>query len=866
LTDSFKLNVVVRNFGRAINRQYRIEVVRKFNDDSTIAYDTIVNPVLYSDTLTLVLRNTRGGGFGNNTFTVNIDADGIIDEISETNNTVSLQYFIPLDGTKNLFPSDFAIVNTKAVDLSFQSTDLLSDEREFLLQIDTAYDFSSSYKKEYLVKGKVLARQAVTLLESDTIVYYWRTKLANPGENESAEWDLNSFTFIDNGPEGWAQVSFPQFNNNPSVGLVKDPEIKRLKFEENTLDIAIRNYSAAANKPRDSVSVKVNGVEYNLYHENNGATGCRLNTINLIAFDRKSTQPYAALYFKWYEIQLIYGGRRLICGREPYITNSFKSNEMVTGKNDDLIQYIDNVSEGDSVVLYNIGDADYANWPAAAKSKLGEIGISLAQLSNLQSGEAVVIFGKKGSAPGSAQFFRTSPTQPVPHKLVVNKTITGRYNSGNMNTSLIGPAQHWEDLIIQHKEAEAQDVYEFKITGIRLNGSQQVLRTGVTANEDLSFIDAEEFPYLRIEFQTTDDVLLTPVQLTKWLVTYEPFAEGIILYQGAREQQTVSEGDIWSAPYSFINISNRNFNGPLTVNYKAVNVSTFATASNTITINAPVPGDTTDFTIDINTTGQAGINDVEVFANPYQQPEQYFDNNVINLTNHLNVRGDLFSPVMDVTIDGRHLASNDFVSANPEIQIRVWDENRYLLKKDTTGLNIFLAYPCDTDDCNFESIHFSREDIQWFPATDTSDFIVRFNPADLAPGEYTLRVEAKDGSGNQSGREPYEISFIVSAETGISISKAYPNPFDYKTNFSIIIFGSDVPESFQMQIISLTGDVVHVFDNNDLPDFHVGTNTVRWSGTDSNGNSLPNGVYIYRMILKMAGKEYEGRGKVILAR
>src|SRR5205085_8762555 len=104
------------------------------------------------------------------------------------------------------------------------------------------------------------------------------------------------------------------------------------------------------------------------------------------------------------------------------------------------IQYVDNISEGDSVVLYSIGDADYANWPAAARTKLGELGITVSQLTDLQPGEPVVIFGKKGAAPGTATFYRASPSDPNPLKLTVSRTVTGGYTNGNMNSALIGPA------------------------------------------------------------------------------------------------------------------------------------------------------------------------------------------------------------------------------------------------------------------------------------------------------------------------------------------------------------------------------------------------------------------------------------------
>jgi hypothetical protein len=462
-----------------------------------------------------------------------VDADDIVDELSESNNIVSYEYFIPSNSTRNLYPYNFAIVHNQQVRLSFQNTDVQIDERKFELELDTVNTFDSGFKQQYTITAAVLASQQVNLPAADTAVYYWRTRFAEPGENESGEWAVHSFTYIVNGPEGWAQAHFPQFESNENAGLVQDPILRRLRYEETISDIAIKTFSAAAAKPADSVSVKINGAEFNLVQEGDA---CRNNTINLIAFDRKSNQPYAGIYFKWYDLLYSYGGRRLLCGREPYVINSFTPEELVTGNQDDLIQYIDNIHAGDSVVLFNIGDAGYPQWPAAARDKLAEVGISLAQLTSLQEGEPLVIFGRKGSAEGTAKIFRAAASEPA---LIVSETIAGRYTSGVMSSAVIGPAQHWNKLIFQTGEKESTDDVSISVVGISPEGQQDTLMLAASSGEDLSFIDAQAYPFLKILFQTGDDINLTPVQLRKWLVLYETVPEGLVFYRGPSDLQIV---------------------------------------------------------------------------------------------------------------------------------------------------------------------------------------------------------------------------------------------------------------------------------------------------------------------------------------
>src|SRR5690606_10941507 len=112
-----------------------------------------------------------------------------------------------------------------------------------------------------------------------------------------------------------------------------------------------------------------------------------------------------------------------------------------------IAEYIDNIEAGDSVVLFSIGDAGYASWSATVKTKLGEIGIAVAQIDALQPGEPVVIFARKGAAPGTAVFHRTAAMPANQQELQVNGSVTGRFTSGRMTSVLIGPAEAWQQLV-----------------------------------------------------------------------------------------------------------------------------------------------------------------------------------------------------------------------------------------------------------------------------------------------------------------------------------------------------------------------------------------------------------------------------------
>jgi hypothetical protein len=866
LLDSIKLNVVVKNFGIAKNQNFKVSITRTFADGSTEVYQSTVPAVLYSDTLSFKIRGQKEKGFGSNTFAIKVDADNSIDELNENNNEVSYVYFIPLSRTQNLFPNNFAIVNTLKTNLTFQHTDQLADERIFLLEVDTLKTFTSGYKKQFELERAVIATMALDLLSRDSLTYYWRTKLKEPLATESNEWDLSSFTYIEDGAEGWAQMHFSQFEGNGFSQLVADPEIRRLEFTETVTDIAIRTFGSAAGKPVDSVSFKINGAEYNSYSDAGGLFGCRNNTINFIAFEKQTTQPYPGIYLTWADMLYTYGGKRLTCGREPYVINSYLSSELIMGNDADIIHYIDNIPAGDSIILFNIGDAGYASWPVAAKTKLGELGISVAQIDNIQAGAPLVILARKGAAVGSAKIITASAGIPNEQRLKVSATVTGRTTKGSMLTSAIGPAQSWGQFKTRVAEKETSDVVTFNIIGVNGNGEEVVLKADIPDDTDISDIDASTYRFVKIQFASEDPTFVTSSQLKNLIVTFEPIAEGLAFYTGSLEPQTLQEGQTWTSNFRFVNISNRMFTDSLTVSYDVINPSTQIKTERIKKIKAPVPGDTTVFQLSFTSVAQDGLNNLEIFVNPRVSPEQRYDNNTISLRNFINVATDANPPVIDVLFDGRHIGNEEFVSANPSIEITIWDENPYLLKTDTLGVKIFHAHPCDEDDCNFKAVYFSRNDVQWEPATASSEFKIHFSPEDLSDGVHKFRVEAADANGNSSAATPYEIIFQVKNSESVFIASPYPNPFSYQSTFEFVLTGENTPEGLTLEILSTKGEVVQKFDETSIENLRSGTNQILWNGVDGNQRSLPSGIYLFRFTITVANRDYIKTGKLVLIR
>lgn len=83
----------------------------------------------------------------------------------------------------------------------------------------------------------------------------------------------------------------------------------------------------------------------------------------------------------------------------------------------------------------------------------------------------------------------------------------------------------------------------------------------------------------------------------------------------------------------------------------------------------------------------------------------------------------------------------------------------------------------------------------------------------------------------------------------------YPNPFSTSTRFVFTLTGSEVPDQLQIQIMTVTGKVVREIDQFEIGPLHIGNNISQfaWDGKDEYGDQLANGVYLYRVKVKLNG-------------
>ena len=84
----------------------------------------------------------------------------------------------------------------------------------------------------------------------------------------------------------------------------------------------------------------------------------------------------------------------------------------------------------------------------------------------------------------------------------------------------------------------------FDILGVKENGEEVTLIPSARDTEiDLSFIDPNTYPYLRLKYEMEDENSSAPAQLDKWQMNYTGVPEGALILKSARDQVSLREGE-----------------------------------------------------------------------------------------------------------------------------------------------------------------------------------------------------------------------------------------------------------------------------------------------------------------------------------
>lgn len=857
--DSFDINVVVTNLGMAINDTIVLELVRDFPDQSfpDTTYSKYFSGTKYKDTLVYTLPVDLVRGLGLNSFTITVDAINSVVESDENNNIVTKSLNIQSGEIIPIYPYEFMIVPNQGITLSASTAFPFEPTKDYVFEIDTTDYFNSPIKQSIVINSAGgIVSWTPSLLQNmpDSMVYFWRVS-KDSTDPTGYSWRNRSFQYIQN-HNGWEQDHFFQFEEDEFRFVKHDRPTRKFNFVNDVKQLKGTTYGKGDWS-------ELNKIAYYLDSDlisKNGWTASA--TIHVAVLDSLTLEPWSAVDRPYY-------------GHVNYISafqgnsleNLFMFRHNAAGMASLETFFRDSIPDGNHVLMYtwyvvNISGFNSPLTPGL-KTEFGNIGAT--QLSTVADSIPFLLYHKKGDNLSTIEVVGDSIT----HKnLQLSTTVVTNANFANIYSPIIGPSTRWDSLTWRMSPIEqptTKDSTVLNVFGIDQSGNETLLYNSLpTDSGDIRLtntIDASQYPYLKLNTYLADDSLFTAPQLDRWHVTYADVPEAALdpKIHYAFLNDTVQEGQDITMEIAIKNISKYDMDSLL--------ISFAVLDKNNQTHIIPYPrqepllaDSVMNASITFSTVGFPGINSLLIDVNPNNdQLEKYHFNNVAQIPFY--VESDNVNPILDITFDGIHILDGDIVSPKAEIVIELTDENPYLLLDDTSDYAIYITTPSGTE----QRVYFTQngqDKMQFIPASlpkNNSKIILQGDfPVD---GIYKLRVQASDKTDNNSGDLDYLISFEVINESTITNILNYPNPFTTSTRFVFTLTGSEIPEVFKIQIMTITGKVVREVHKDELGPINIGRNISEfaWDGTDMYGDRLANGVYLYHVITQINSEEIEHR-------
>ena len=763
---------------------------------------------------------------GENRFRVTIDPENAYPEVTETNNTAERTHVVFSTGVSLIAPLDMnAVASTlPRLRVTFPRQD--TEGINVLFELDTTPSYDSPDLRTFSTPatGTVAVWQLTEPLAANR-AYYWRARIET--DDGLINWQDASF-FVEEGIAGTAWIQGGRLFDTNTQDFRLRREDDRWAFNDYSVEVAFNSERGGGQFKGQFV---VNGEQYERLELGFG----------MLILDGRSGAVRAT-------------------GSMPTYPNQFEDPAEAKAELESLVALI---NEGDYVYvrtrhLGNDGDLIIPEDIKDIFRALGSTAIDTLDYSNLW------LLRTRAGHPEETQEWAVPAA--VTNEISQEEILSFTHGEGQTTSSRIGPVRAWDRIEWQAELANTDS--EIRIDVLDAAGTNTLIEGLTTKPADLSAIDPEEHPFLRLRATLVDSSQSSTPQLTQWRVHYAAIAElALDASSFTVSADTVQEAQTLTASASITNLSDQPADTVVfTLSITDFLNRTFPVATDTLLGLAAE--ETATVTFDVNTTGFAGRNVLRLEARQPGLTEPItFNNTAIT---EFRVQGDESAPLLRVTVDGEAYPNDPDPISNqqspdipllppqPTIEIVFSDDNAFKLLTDTTLAIVRL---------DGVRIPFTSPDLTFEPATsEKNEARILYTPDFTGDdGVHTLQVEAFDVSGNEAEGSPYQFHFRIESAFEIGTVYPYPNPMHRFTQFAFLLKGADpaVIDDFRIRIFTITGQVIQEFDLVENPalldggQFRIGWNKVFWDGRDADGDQVATGVYLYKVYLKVEGESIE---------
>jgi len=857
-TDSFTVFIAPVNIGKSFPDTVAVKLKRYLPDGSEQTVVQDLRGLYYRDTLAFTFLTSGANGSGYNKLELVADADNELKELSETNNSVSVEFYIASRQLVPAYPEEFAIIPVADPILYASTLDAHNLGGECYFELDTQHDFSSGAKKSATLpyNNSVIAWEPGILSENTT--YYWRVG-AKTTTTEDIEWNESSFR-IELGKTGWAQYGYGQMRENDFTYIEYNAS-HQLQFTTSQKMLTCTNVGSA------SSDAQYNAVQYRIDGVRMGSSGYYANPYLTVAvIDSVSLEP-------WDPDRGDMGHANYQTGSVKHYYFDFRSD--IADQRKALATFLrDSVPAGNYVLMYTFISGKFKSWEDELYTAFEELGAN--SVRSIENNYPYIFFVQKGYPSSAREVIGASAYASI--DLSVRLKSNAHY--GYVLSPYMGTTPDWQSAHCSWAESMYDSTYT-SLVGITQEGDEFIVAQNI-ANQAVDLQSVANAAYLQFKTYVFDKEEKTPPQFSYWKVYYTPLPETALSVADnfAFHADTLSEGDT-----VILQISSKNISGyamdSLLVRYSIKNENNKIEQTHDQRLGAHAIGSVATGSFALPTAGFSGRYSVKAEFNPeneetglFDQPEKYHFNN--SYEQQFYVKNDGTNPLLTVRFDGIRILDRDIVSAKPVIEVEVSDENDYFFIDDTSLVELYMGKEVAANGllksegtasgCDCRRIYFNdslgNEQVVFEPATaKDKKAVMRLAPQFTEDGIYVLQVNATDKNGNQIADSFYEIRFQVIVRSSITHLFNYPNPFSTSTRFIFTLTGSELPDDLRIQIMTISGKLVREIGLAELGAVHIGNNITNyaWDGTDMFGDRLANGVYFYRVFSSICGKAIEHR-------